>query len=202
MKTLLPLLLLALSHTAFADGVDRLKTFAAGVKSAEANFAQTVTDRAGRVTQKASGTMAFSRPGKFRWDYAAPYAQHIVGDGQKLWWHDPDLEQVTVKPLGDVITSTPAALLAGDDAIEQHFTLRADGTAKGLEWLVATPKQREAGFERIRMGFRGDTLEVMQLADHFGQTTTLVFSRFVRNPKLAPATFRFVMPAGADLIGE
>ncbi|MHB1403154.1 MAG: outer membrane lipoprotein chaperone LolA [Thiobacillus sp.] len=188
-----------LSH---AGGVERLKAFIAGAKTAEADFSQTVADKTGRVTQQASGRMAFARPGKFRWDYTAPYEQVIVGDGVKLWLYDADLEQVTVKSLGDVIAGTPAALLAGDNSIEKYFTLKNAGEAGGLEWLEATPKNKDTTFERIRMGFKGDVLAQMELDDFFGQRTTLKLSRFVRNPTIAPSRFTFTPPKGADVIDE
>lgn len=200
----LPVLLFALVLTgaAHAGGVERLKAFIAGAKTAEADFTQTVADKNGRVTQQASGKMAFARPGKFRWDYRKPYEQIIVGDGAKLWLYDVDLEQVTVKPLGDVIAGTPAALLAGDNAIEKYFTLKNAGEADGLEWLDATPKTRDTSFERIRMGFKGDLLMQMELFDTFGQRTLLKFGRMVRNPSIPAARFSFTPPKGADIIGE
>ena len=187
---------------AHAGGVERLKAFIAGAKTAEADFTQTVADKSGRVSQQASGKMAFSRPGKFRWDYNAPYEQVIVGDGVKLWLYDVDLEQVTVKSLGDVIAGTPAALLAGDDSIEKYFSLKNAGEAGGLEWLEATPITRDTTFERIRMGFKGDVLVQMELYDFFGQRTTLKLSRFVRNPSIPASRFQFTPPKGADVIDE
>ena len=193
---------LAFAGAAHAGGVDRLKAFVAGAKTAEADFTQTVADKSGRVTQQASGTMAFARPGKFRWDYGKPYEQVIVGDGSKLWLYDTDLNQVTVKPLGDVIAGTPAALLAGDNAIEKYFSLKDAGERDGLEWLDATPRNRDTTFERIRMGFKGDVLVQMELFDTFGQRTTLKLTHFVRNPSIAPSRFRFTPPKGADVIGE
>lgn len=202
MRCVVFLFALSLAGGVHADGVDRLKAFIAGAKTAEAEFTQTVTDRNGRVTQQASGRMAFARPGKFRWDYTAPYAQVIVGDGTKLWLYDADLDQVTVKPLGEVVAGTPAALLAGDNAIEKYFSLKDAGQGDGFEWLEATPKNKDTTFERIRMGFKGDTLAQMELLDHFGQRTTLKLAKFVRNPNIPAARFRFSPPKGADVIGE
>src|SRR5512139_2676200 len=202
MRILFLLFALALAGAANAGGVERLKAFIAGAKTAEADFTQTVADKTGRVTQQASGKMAFARPGKFRWDYRAPYEQVIVGDGTRLWLYDTDLEQVTVKPLGDVIAGTPAALLAGDNAIEKYFSLKNAGEGDGLEWLEATPKTRDTTFERIRMGFKGDVLVQMELFDFFGQRTTLKLSNFARNPAIAPSRFTFTPPKGADIIGE
>lgn len=202
MKKFLLACALALPLAVHAGGVDRLKAFVAGARTAEADFSQTVTDKSGRVTQSASGSMAFARPGKFRWDYNKPYEQVIVSDGSKLWLYDADLEQVTVKPLGEVVAGTPAALLAGDDAIEKYFKLKDAGKRDGLEWLEATPKSRDTTFERIRMGFKGDALAQMELQDFFGQRTTLKLVRMVRNPDLPASRFRFTPPPGADIIGE
>lgn len=202
MHLVILLLALAVSAVAHAGGVDRLKAFVGGARTVEADFTQSVQDRSGRVTQQASGKMAFSRPGKFRWDYTAPYEQVIVGDGTRLWLYDVDLEQVTVKPLAEVVAGTPAALLAGDDAVEKFFVLKDAGQSEGLEWLEAMPKSKDTTFERIRMGFRGEVLVQMQLFDHFGQRTTLVLSRLVRNPAIAASRFSFTPPKGADVIGE
>ena len=202
MRLLFLLFALALGSPAHAGGVDRLKAFIAGAKTAEADFTQTVADKNGRVTQQASGKMAFARPGKFRWDYNKPYEQVIVGDGAKLWLYDTDLEQVTVRSLGDVIAGTPAALLAGDNAIEKYFALKDAGLADGLEWLEATPKTKDTSFERIRMGFKGDALVQMDLFDFFGQRTTLKLTQMVRNPNIPASRFTFTPPKGADIIGE
>jgi chaperone LolA len=202
MRVLILLAALVLSSVAHAGGIERLKAFIAGAKTAEADFSQIVSDKSGRITQQASGKMAFARPGKFRWDYTQPYEQVIVGDGVKLWLYDIDLDQVTVKPLGEVIAGTPAALLAGDDAIEKYFSLKNAGERDGLEWLEATPKNRDTTFERIRMGFKGDTLVQMEMFDYFGQRTLLKLSRFSRNPDIAASRFKFTPPKGADLIGD
>lgn len=202
MRFIATFLAFILSAGAHAGGIERLKAFIAGAKTAEADFSQRVTDKNGRVTQEAGGKMAFARPGKFRWDYNAPYQQVIVGDGTRLWLYDADLNQVTVKPLGDVIAGTPAALLAGDNAIEKYFSLKNAGEAGGLEWLEATPRTRDTTFERIRMGFKGDALVQMELLDFFGQRTTLRLANFERNPAIPASRFKFTPPKGADVIGE
>lgn len=201
MRSLMIILAFWLAGTAHAGGIDRLKAFVAGARTAEAEFAQTVSDRNGRVIQQASGTMAFSRPGKFRWDYTQPYQQTIVGDGSKLWLYDADLDQVTVKPLNEALSGTPAALLAGNHAIEKYFSLRNAGTAGGLEWLEAIPRSKDTTFERIRMGFRGNTLAQMELIDQLGQRTMLTFTNFSRNPAIPASRFRFSPPKGTDVIG-
>lgn len=201
-NTLISLFLLAITAPAQADAKARLEAFVDGTKGLKASFTQTVTDRVGRKTQEASGNLYFSRPGKFRWVYQKPYAQLIVGDGKKLWIHDEDLDQVTVRKLDQALGDSPAALLAGDNNIEKLFNLKDAGVKDGIEWLEATPKSKEGSFEKVRMGFKGDDLQVMELKDNFGQTTLLRFSNLQRNPAMGASLFRFTPPKGADVIGD
>ena len=194
--------MIAITANVEAGGVDRLRDFVDGAKTLRAQFIQTVVDRAGKVSSESSGTMQFSRPGKFRWQYTQPYPQLIVGDGQKLWIWDSDLNQVTVKKLSDSLGSSPAALLAGSNEIERSFTLIDGGSKDGLEWLNAQPKDRDTTFESIRMGFGEAGLQAMELIDSFGQKTIIRFAKVEKNPKLATDLFKFTPPKGADVVGE
>lgn len=187
---------------AHADALAQLKQFMDGTRSARGSFSQLVVAKSGRKPQQASGTFAFQRPGKFRWVYEKPYAQLLVGDGSKLWAYDQELNQVTTKKLGQALGNTPAAILAGDNALDKNFVLKDVGSADGLEWVEATPKADDSSFERIRLGFAGGQLKAMVLHDNFGQTTSLQFGQLERNPTLDAAQFRFVPPKGADVVGE
>jgi len=194
--------LLFISSFAQAAAIDRFKAFLSGTKSARGEFEQKVHDRSGKVTQESKGSFVFQRPGLFRWVYAKPIDQVIVGDGERVWIHDRDLNQVTVRKLTRALGSTPAALLAGSADVEKAFELSEAGAKDGLEWLEAKPKEREAGFDRVRMGFDAHGIRAMELLDHFGQTTLLRFTNLARNPKVDPSEFRFQPPKGADVLGE
>ena len=185
-----------------ASGPGQFHAFIQTTQSAKSNFSQSVVSKSGRKAQLSEGTFAFQRPGKFRWVYEKPYYQLMVGDGERLWIHDKDLNQVSVKKLGAGIGSSPAALLAGDATAERHFAIIDAGSSNGLELIEATPRSPDGGFERVRIGFRNNQPEVMEVHDNFGQTTTLRFERFERNPSLPPELFRFVPPKGADVVAE
>jgi outer membrane lipoprotein carrier protein len=188
--------------SAEAGALDGLQRFLETTQTLSADFAQTVVAQNGRRPQESAGTMLISRPGKFRWQIEKPYSQLLVGDGEWVWMYDPDLRQATVKKMDAALGGTPAALLAGTDALEERFELRELETREGLEWLEARPKSPDGGFERLELGFSGDDLKAMALFDNFGQTTSLVFFNLLRNPPLPDARFRFVPPAGIDVIGE
>lgn len=193
---------LAMSLPVLAGGLDDFLAFNAATKTATARFDQQVFDRAGKVVERASGTFAFARPGKFRWVYEKPHKQVLVGDGTKLWIHDPDLNQVTVKRIDKAISSTPAALLAGKDDITALFTLRDAGTADGLAWVEASPKAPDTGFERVRLGLSGKNLVAMELQDQLGGRTMLRFSDLKANVPVPPDTFKFTPPPGADVLED
>lgn len=184
-----------------AQAENRLQTFIGQTKAMSAQFSQTVYDRNGRKTQEASGTFQLQRPGKFRWAYQKPYEQLIVGDGKKVWIYDADLAQVTVRPFDRAVGESPAALLAGNNEIERFFRLKEAGRFDNLDWVEATPKSQEGSFERVRIGFADDELQVMELKDRFGQTTLLRFTKLQRNPALSAELFRFTPPKGVDVIG-
>ena len=202
MRMLLLAILTLPAGAAFASGIDALRNFIAATASAQGEFKQKVYDRKHTLTQEASGSLAFQRPGKFRWTYAKPYAQLIVGDGAKVWVFDEDLNQVTVRRLDRALGSTPAALLAGSNDFERAFSVSDQGQKDGLEWVEAVPREKESNFEIIRMGFGFSGLEIMELTDSFGQTTVLTFTAMRRNPKINAALFTFVPPKGADVIGD
>lgn len=184
-----------------AASLERFQSYLRSTQAARGDFEQKVYDKTGRLVQDSRGSFAFLRPGRFRWTYVKPQ-QVIVGDGERVWIHDADLNQVTVRRVARVLGATPAALLAGASDIDAAFDLRESGEKDGLEWLEAKPREKEAGFERIRLGMTTGGVGAMELLDHFGQTTVLRFSNVVRNPQLDAGTFRFSPPKGADVLGE
>ena len=196
------LVVLLAAGSAQASSLERFQVYLRTTQSGRADFVQQVFDRNGKRVQESKGSFLFLRPGKFRWNYLKPYPQLIVGDGERIWIHDLDLNQVTVRKLASAIGSTPAALLAGAADIEKAFVLSEAGAKDGLEWLDAKPRERESGFERVRLGLGVAGVEAMELVDHFGQTTLLRFSDIARNPKLEGTEFRFTPPPGADVLGE
>ena len=197
---LFPFLILLLQNSNAAS-LERFQSYLRTTQAGRADFEQKVFDKAGKLVQESRGSFSFLRPGRFRWTYVKPQ-QVIVGDGERVWIHDADLNQVTVRRVSRVIGSTPAALLAGSSDIDKAFELQELGERDGLEWLEAKPREKEAGFERMRLGMSTSGVAAMELVDHFGQTTVLRFFNVVRNPQLDAGTFRFSPPKGADVLGD
>jgi len=197
------ILLIFASSDVSATAIENLKLFIRQTQTVQAHFSQALADKNARIIQRSSGIMQFERPDKFRWIYKTPYEQSIIGDGEKVWFYDHDLNQVTVRQFNIAIGSSPAALLAGSGAIEENFELVNLGKQEEIEWLEATPKNKDSTFEFIQMGFslQGE-LQFMALRDNFGQTTYLTFSELNKNPKLPDNAFKFAPPEGVDIISE
>jgi chaperone LolA len=187
---------------ASAGGIEELNAFIEQTRSARATFTQTVTDSEGVKVQDSSGVVEFSRPGKFRWHYLKPFEQLVIGDGNTLWVYDKDLAQVTKRELGSALGSSPAALLAGSDDVASYFSLESLGAKDGLEWLEVKPYDENSLFDKVRMGFKANSLQVMELYDHFGQKTVIRFSDFQRNPRFVPGSFTFTPPPGVDVVSD
>ena len=191
------------SDLLLAAGLDRFKEFLQNVQTMQADIHQTVFNKQGHKTQEVDGRMQLQKPNRFRWDYLKPFAQSIVGDGEKVWMLDVDLNQVTVRSMSKIAGSTPASILSGGKDTEKFFTIKEGDNKNGLEWALAIPKVAETGFERVALGFRGDILSSMELQDSFGNLTVIQFSNVQRNPKIPPDSFKFKTPANADvLVGD
>lgn len=214
-------LLLSATGLAHADAVATLRAFVKDVQTGRGSFTQTVTSPDGKKTRKSTGMLEFLRPNKFRFAYAGPTEQLIVGDGKQVWLYDADLNQVTVRPMNAMVGATPAALLAGG-SLDKDFTLKnvnvpasspgavsatpapSQATSSLLEWVEALPRHKEGQFQSVRVGFNkaNGQLTALEILDSFGQRSRLDFAQF--EPKVAlPATrFQFTPPAGADVLKQ
>lgn len=203
--SLLATAVFAMPTFAGATALEQFKSFVSSTKAAKGEFSQKllkVTNGAPAVSSESTGTFMFARPGKFIWTYQKPYEQVLQSDGENLYIYDKDLSQVTVRPLGDALGSSPAAILFGSNDLEQNFTLKEAGTKDGLEWLEARPKSKDTTFEQIGIGLKNGIPQAMELRDSFGQVTLLTFSQFEKNPPMNPDQFKFVMPEGVDVFRQ
>jgi len=184
------------------DAVSRLNQFVAEVSEFQAMFTQTVVDSEGNIVEQADGEFLLSRPGKFRWDYVTPYPQQIVADGQRIWFYDEDLEQITVKSQDETLADTPAGLLSGKSMPEDAYNITAVEKNDNLQWVELTPKDAESNFQRVQLGFDETGLQQMLMTDAFDQQTNLQFTEVKINPSLAADRFNFIPPAGVDVVGD
>lgn len=203
-------------HAAEGTAVHTLRKFAKEAQSGQAAFTQVVISPDGKRQRRSSGNLAFQRPERFRFTYTTPSEQVIVADGQQVWLHDVDLEQVTVRPVSQAMGSTPAAILSSE-ALERDFVLKAipaptAGAVSAIpspapggmkwEWVEATPRRKDGAFQSVEVGFANGRLAALDILDGFGQRTRLSFTTFETGVRFAPNHFQFTPPAGVDVLRQ
>lgn len=196
------------------NGLRSLEAFVKTTKSGRAVFTQVVTSPAkeGQTAKvkTSTGTFEFLRPNRFKFLYKKPFEQSIVSDGETLWLHDVDLNQVTARKLAQVLNGTPAAVIAAAadlKGLQADFTLtplpEKSPAVTGVQWVKAVPKTKDGQLQTITVGLRttdkGVELAALEILDSFGQLSVMTFAQFEANPALTTTSFQFKPPAGADV---
>ncbi len=198
----LALTLCATAQAASGPARARLDVFAQGLHSLTGKFTQILTDATGHPGKASSGTLALEAPRQFRWDTTTPYKQTIVADGSRVWLYDPELEQVTVRVQSTEEAHSPLTVLTDLKQMDRDFKVVEQGERDGLVWLRLTSTGKDPQFDYADLGFDANGLARMTFRDQLGAVTDIRFSAWQRNPSIPPATFNFVPPKGADVIGD
>jgi len=188
-------------HVYAGEGRVLLDRFLTETQTMSANFKQTLKSSDGRLMQESAGEFYLQRPGKFRWNYAQPYPQEIVSDGEQIWIFDVDLEQVTVQKQGAGHNNTPMALLQNRQKLEDAFEIHERGSDSGVHRIELLNKQVGSDFDRVMLGLDEKGLRFLQLHDQFEQTTYIFFTELQSNPELDAELFEFTPPEGVDVFG-
>lgn len=196
-------LMLTAVSAAQASAIEQFKAFVVNTKTAKGEFLQVQMKTANgvsKVGKSSSGTFKFARPGKFIWTYIKPYEQVLQADGDKLYLYDKDLNQVTIKALGNAIASSPAAILFGSVDLDKNFVMKDVGLKQGVEWLEAIPKTKDSQFDTIGIGMKDGVPVGMELRDSFGQLSIVTLKNFEKNPNFSGDQFKFIVPTGAEVL--
>lgn len=184
------------SETALADFLQRVKS----LQSMDAEFDQATRDNSGKVLQAMSGSLLVAKPGKMRWQTAAPYEQLVVANGKLVWTYDMDLEQVTIRDMDQRIQETPALLLTGSaEDVEKSFVVAEEKTTSDRVFQLV-PKDPSQLFESLEFHYQGEKLARMMIFDAAGQVTEISFRNVQLNQPMDKHAFVFDVPEGVDVI--
>ena len=188
-----------LSHS--ANDSERLGQLLSGYTSFKTDFSQVTVAENGRTAQQTEGSLWLGKPNKFRWETLQPFPQEIVSDGQYIWIHDPDLEQVTRRDATAHQGSAPAMILNGElDKLEKNYQIFLDVDEGGLQIFSLKPINDQPQFSQIRLAFDAEVITELMLEDSLGQRTTILFKEQQLNPDISAEQFYFRVPEGTDLI--
>ena len=191
------------------EGIRQFKEFIATVNNAEGEFTQQqirpskTGDAPPKVLRKSQGRFVFQRPGQFVWETVKPFEQKIIADGQRLLLWDKDLNQLTIRPADKGLSASPAAILFGQVAVEEHFDLVSGGQKGGMFWVELQPKNknnRQLPYGRMGIGMSNGLPVGLELHDNFGTIVLINLSKIQINKSLGANVFKFTPPPGADVL--
>ena len=183
-------------------GLERVQALLSQTQTLTADVTQVLIADDGIVDETKSGTLSIKRPGKFRWDYREPYEELLVTDGKTLWMWDADVDSLIERTLDETLTHTPAALLSGGVDLKSLYDLENEYSADGLSVVELTPKAQDTDFKLVRLGFKAEQVNIIELQDSFDQVTRITLSNVIQNPKLKDELFVFEAPEGIEPIKD
>jgi len=194
------LVLLSTVHAAAAPGAERLEDYLKGLRTLSSRFNQTTLSADGGRMAKSKGTLYLKRPGKFRWEYDSPVKQIIIADGNRVWLHDLELDQVSHRGQSKALSGTPAQLLAAEEPVDRHFKVSPWDGGDERDWVELRPKKADTQVVRIRIGFIGKRLDTLLMEDSLGQLTRISFTGTKRNPSLKDDLFHIDESTGGEFL--
>ena len=198
------------------SGAEQLRQFVRNSKTAEGDFMQQQLrtpkanepqDKGLKVVRQTQGHFVFQRPGRFVWDTQKPYEQKLIADGKQLVLWDKDLNQATIRPAGQALAATPAAILFGETSLDQHFDLVEGEDRLGLKWVALAPKKtpnakngNDLPYTKISVGMANGLPKALELIDGLGSVVLVTLDKIQLNVSLPANRFTFVPPAGAEVL--
>lgn len=194
------LLFLFANQAGAVDASDELSSLLSDFQSLSANFDQTIYNAKHQPIQKSEGSMALSRPSKFRWEIKDPNPQMLIADGSYLWVYDIDLSQATHQKLDKNKLNSPASLLSGSVTdLKSRFSVK-QLTSDPTPSFRLVPKTPGDLFQWIELSFNDKKLVQMRMSDNLGSLSVFQFNDVKINPSLSSSLFQFKAPKGVDVI--
>lgn len=188
--------------------VERIQAHYDRVQDFEAHFIQRVVYRIVHKVIEESGTMAFKRPGKMRWEYQNPENKIFVTDGEKSYFYVPEDHQVIVShtqggAMG-LAEGSPFSVIMGESRLLDTFEVKNSDSEPqaGGEVLLLLPHHPQEGFEEAEIEVRPENGQIIRvsLLDSQGNRTEFLFDEIRENRGLVDSMFRFTVPSGVDIL--
>jgi len=164
-----------------------------------ARFTQAIAGGRGQILEQSTGYILLDRP-RFKWVVDDPYPQVIVTEGDVLKVYDPDLEQLTLRPLAEALKDTPVSLLTQEDVVlgDDYLVMRIPD--QDVDSYIITPRGTDTLFAEIRLVFDDAGLRSLGILDQLGQYTKISFQpdpdRVIQS-----SDFELEVPPETDVIG-
>ncbi len=186
----------------------RVQSEYATIRSLEGSFTQESYLSALEVSESSTGTMAFRKPGRMRWDYVTPEAQSFVVKDSRLDLYQPVENQLIIDEFSKILISDlPVAFIMGIGDLTKDFELNGACTSPDGVVLDLTPKSKgsspsESELKRFKLLVNPSShLPIgARIMDVGGNITSILLSGITKDPELNENRFSLEIPKGTDVI--
>jgi outer membrane lipoprotein carrier protein len=159
----------------------------------QSSFIQTVTEEDGYLLDEQEGILSFEKPNRIFWQVTVPYRSVLVADGDNIYYHDEDLNQVRIRPWSANPADNPAAVFVGEGDLRDYYLVE-----KIDNRFLLTPRDEDAGYKSLVLTFEEGIPTRMELEDSLGQKTDIQFDSLDQNLPAHP--YQFSIPVDAEVI--
>jgi len=196
MKTVVIAIMMAVSFNVFAadsqSDKQTLQNLLKQTQSLSAEFKQQVKDEQGDVLQTLSGSLKLKRPANLYWHTKEPDESVMVANGNKVWYYNPFVEQVTIYAQQDMVNDSPLLLVLDNNGNQwQDYTVSYNDNRYFIK--------HESNGSALELVFANDKLTEITMVQAQGERTELMLSNVTLNKTINDEQFVFEVPAGVDI---
>ena len=183
--------------------VDRMQGFYERTQDFTADFKQEYLYKTFHRTVVSTGTVAFQKPAKMRWEYLTPSKRTFVLSGDRIYALDPDAQTLTKAALPTSQLSASVTFLWGKGKLGDEFEIsRTECKECAGTLLTLVPKKPDARFREVQLEIDPRSAQVRRsiVIDPDGSRNAITFSGLKTNVGLPKETFQITPPPGTQII--
>ncbi|MBW1940299.1 MAG: outer membrane lipoprotein carrier protein LolA [Deltaproteobacteria bacterium] len=168
-----------------------------------ARFSQKSTLKAMEITDFASGSVLFKRPGMMRWEYEKPEIQEIITDGKTLWIFRREDNQVMIGKAASYFGDGKGGSFLSDiKLIRKKFRLSLEKKDNKNYVLKLLPMEKKLDLSAIYLSISKKTFDIIQIVTYnsYGDETIIEFGNVQFKENIDDSKFKFEIPHNADIL--
>lgn len=180
------------THVHATNDKPELRALLAKINTLQASFTQVVNDNAGVALQTSSGNLILQQPDRVYWQVLVPDETLLIANGERVYYVDEFVEQVSIFSQRDMVANNPLMLLtSSDDQVWEKFTV----TFQNKDYVV-TPVASDGQIIQLTLRFVNNELNQFTLLDNQGQVSQFSLNGTVLNMPLPVNQFSYTIPDG------
>ena len=168
------------------------------LSSFSASFSQkTYGDQIERVVD---GEIKANRKGMFKLTYNEPLNEVLLSDAINFYRYDPELEQLEIRPIENLINETPIGLFSAQpEQFLELYNLNSCVSKESELLCVLESQSKESYLKTIELGLLNNIITSLRYKDSFDQEVLLEF-RNVSSREIDAKEFHLNIPEGIDIV--